>query len=184
VTRWGRPRRAPPAAGAGDNVAVDQHPELAIAVTSPVAAEACRILRAYFDDVAGRYFGRPATEAEIAAAMREDPSDDLTPPSGLLLVAREGGNVLGCAGLRLLPGQVAEVTRVFVVPAARGRGLGSRLLHCLEDHARQHRRSTLRLDTRRDLIEARRLYARHGYREVAPFRSGPYADYWFEKTLS
>jgi hypothetical protein len=28
------------------------------------------------------------------------------------------------------------------------------------------------------------LYARHGYREVAPFSSGPYADHWFEKTLS
>ena len=161
-----------------------RHPELAIAVASPVAEEARQILRAYFDDVASRYYGRPATEDEIAAAMREDPSDDLAPPRGLLLVAREEGSVLGCAGLRMLPGHVAEVTRVFVVPAARRRGLGSRLLHCLEDHARQHQMSALRLDTRNDLIEARRLYARHGYREVAPFSSGPYADHWFEKTLS
>jgi GNAT superfamily N-acetyltransferase len=150
------------------------YPELAITVTSPAAEEARRALRAYFDDVASRYYGRPATGDEIAAAMSEDPSDDLAPPRGLLLVAQEnGGDVLGCAGLRLLPGHAAEVTRVFVVPAARRRGLGSRLLV-----------STLRLDTRRDLIEARQLYARHGYREVAPFSSGPYADHWFEKTLS
>jgi ribosomal protein S18 acetylase RimI-like enzyme len=87
------------------------------------------------------------------------------------------------AWLRLLPGHAAEVTRVFVIPAARRRGLGSRLLDCLEGHARHHRVTTLRLDTRRDLIEARRLYARHGYREVTPFSSGPYADHWFEKTL-
>ena len=98
---------------------VGWHPEFAIAVASPVAEEARRILWAYFDDVASRYYGRPATEDEIAAAMREEPSDDLTSPRGLLLVAREKGNVLGCAGLRLLPGHVAEVTRVFVVPAAR-----------------------------------------------------------------
>ncbi len=163
---------------------MDWHPELAIAVTSPAAEEARRILRAYFDDVASRYYGRPAAGDEIAAAMREDPSDDLAPPRGLLLVAREKADVLGCAGLRLLPGHVAEVTRVFVVPAARRRGLGSRLLDCLEEHARRHRVAALRLDTRRDLIEARRLYARHGYREVAPFSSGPYADHWFEKTLS
>jgi ribosomal protein S18 acetylase RimI-like enzyme len=162
---------------------VGRHPELAIAVRSPAAEETRQILRAYFSDVASRYFGRPATEDEVAAAMCEDPSDDLTPPSGLLLVAQEKGSVLGCAGLRLRPGHVAEVTRVFVVPAARRRGLGSRLLACLEDHARQHRVSRLRLDTRHDLIEARRLYARHGYREVAPFNSGPYADHWFEKTL-
>ena len=95
--------------------------------------------------------------------------------------------MLGCAGLRLLPGapgHAAEVTRVFVVPAARRRGVGSRLLDCLEEHARRCGVSALRLDTRRDLVEARRLYARHGYREVAPFSSGPYADHWFEKTLS
>jgi GNAT superfamily N-acetyltransferase len=159
---------------------VGRHPELAIAVTSPVAEEARRVLWAYFDDVASRYYGRPATEGEIAAAMRED----LTPPRGLLLVAQEREDVLGCAGLRLLPGHVAEITRVFVLPAARGQGVGSLLLDCLEDHARRHQMSVLRLDTRRDLVEARRLYARHGYREVAPFSSGLYADYWFAKTLS
>ena len=166
-------------------VVVAWYPELAITVTSPAAEEARRVLRAYFEDVASRYYGRPATADEIAAAMSEDPSDDLAPPRGLLLVAIEkGGEVLGCAGLRLLPGHAAEVTRVFVVPAARRRGLASRLLDCLEEHARQHQVSVLRLDTRRDLVEARRLYARHGYREVAPFSSGPYADHWFEKTLS
>jgi ribosomal protein S18 acetylase RimI-like enzyme len=71
-----------------------------------------------------------------------------------------------------------------VVPAARRRGLGSRLLDCLEAHAHRHQVSALRLDTRRDLVEARQLYARHGYRELAPFSSGAYADHWFEKTLS
>jgi hypothetical protein len=32
--------------------------------------------------------------------------------------------------------------------------------------------SALRLNVRRDLVEARRLYARHGYREVRPFSDG------------
>ncbi len=161
------------------------YPELAIAVTPPAAREARWLLRAYFDDVASRYYGRPATADEIDAAMSEEPSDDLAPPCGLLLVATEKGrDPLGCAGLRLLPGHAAEVTRVFVVPAARRRGLGLRLLDCLEEHARRHQVAVLRLDTRRDLIEAQRLYTRHGYREVAPFSSGPYADHWFEKTLS
>ena len=154
----------------------------------PAPGQARRALRAYFDDVASRYssryYGRQATQDEIAAAMQDDPSDDLAPPHGLLLVAHENGDVLGCAGLRLLPGRIGEVTRVFVVPAARRRGLGSRLLSCLEDHAREHRVSALRLDTRRDLVEARRLYTRHGYRGVRLFSHGPYADYWFEKTLS
>lgn len=38
-----------------------QHPELAIAVTSPAAGEARLILLSYFNDVASRHYGRPAT---------------------------------------------------------------------------------------------------------------------------
>ena len=37
------------------------------------------MLRAYFADVASRYYGRQATEDEIAAAVRDEPSDDLAP---------------------------------------------------------------------------------------------------------
>ena len=150
----------------------------------PTSAAARRVLRAYFAELASRYYGRPATGEEVAAAMRAEPSDDLTPPGGLLLVASEHNSVLGCAGLRLLPGQIGEVTRVFVMPAAaRRRGLGSRLLDHLEARARDHQVATLRLDTRRDLVEARRLYASHGYTEVRPFGHGPYSDHWFEKQL-
>ena len=69
------------------------------------------------------------------------------------------------------------------MPAARRRGLGSRLLDELETHARDHQVTTLRLDTRRDLVEARQLYARHGYTEVRPFSHGPYSDHWFQKDL-
>jgi GNAT superfamily N-acetyltransferase len=158
--------------------------EPVIEVMAPDGDTGRWVLRAYFDEVASRYYGRPATEDEIAAAMREEPSDDLALPRGLFLVAHEEAAVLGCAGLRLLPGLTGEVTRVFVVPAARRRGLGARLLDCLEDHARRHGVATLRLDTRRDLTEARRLYARHGYREALPFSHGSYADHWFEKTLA
>jgi ribosomal protein S18 acetylase RimI-like enzyme len=160
------------------------YPEIAIEVMPPSADLARRALRAYFDEVASRYYGRPATDDEIDSAMRDSPSDNLTPPRGLLLVAQENKALLGCAGLRLLPDQLAEVTRVYVVPAARRRGLGTRLLDSLEEHARRHRVSRLRLDTRRDLIEARRLYVRHGYREVSPFNDDDYADHWFEKSLT
>ena len=72
------------------------------------------VLREYMSDVASRYYGRPATRDEVDAALRDDPSDDLVPPRGPLVVAVEAATVLGCAGLRLLPGgvRVAELTRV------------------------------------------------------------------------
>jgi len=154
-----------------------------IVVERADAVDSQRILRAYLDDVVSRYYGRPVTRDEITAALREFPANDLIEPDGALLVARVGGRPSGCVGLRLLPDHVGEVTRLFVVKPARGRGLGSRLMHALEAAARDRGLNTLRLDTRADLVEARRLYARLGYREVAAFNSGQYAEHWFAKTL-
>jgi ribosomal protein S18 acetylase RimI-like enzyme len=157
---------------------------VAVEAMDPGSQPARRILRRYFDEVVGRYHGRRATQEEIDSAIRDDPSDDLAPPGGVLLVARERRAVLGCAGLRLLPGGVGELTRLFVVPSARRSGLGERLMRELEAHARGFGVHELRLDTRRDLVEAQRLYARIGYEQTAPFNDGRYADRWFRKRLA
>ena len=142
------------------------------------------MLTAYFRDVVSRDNGREATRDEVEAEMREDPSDDLCPPTGLLLVARQDGAVVGCIGLLLLADDLGEVRRVFVEPSARRRGVGAQLMHAVEDEARTRALTRLRLDTRTDLVEARRLYARHGYREVAAFNDGRWADRWLEKSLA
>jgi len=44
--------------------------------------------------------------------------------------------------------------------------------------------SAIRLDTRHDLVEARAMYARYGYREIAAYNDSRYADHWFEKSLT
>lgn len=150
---------------------------------SPVSVLGQRGLWAYIADVVSRYHGRAATDSEIVAAIDEDPSDDLAPPDGLFLVARRRSEPIGCVGLRLLPGSIAELKRLFVAPAARGCGLGSRLVGRIEQLALEHGRTTMRLDTRSDLVEARSLYASLGYREVPAFNTGRYAEHWFEKTL-
>jgi hypothetical protein len=85
-------------------------------VVNPTSAVGRAVLREYFTDVASRYHGRPATRDEVDAALRDDPSDDLAPPRGALVVAVAGTMVLGCAGLRMLLNSVAEVTRVTWLP--------------------------------------------------------------------
>lgn len=52
-----------------------------------------------------------------------------------------------------------------------------------EEAARRSGARVMRLDTRSDLVEARALYARHGYREIEPYAERLYADHWFEKTF-
>jgi GNAT superfamily N-acetyltransferase len=145
--------------------------------------DAVRLLCQYFTELVARYWQREAAEAEVEAAMAGSPSDDLAPPTGVFLVARRRGEADGCAGVRLLTPTVAELTRVFVRPAARGAGIGARLLAAAEASARSLGCDVMRLDTRHDLVEARRLYARHGYREIPAYNDDPYADHWFEKQL-
>jgi GNAT superfamily N-acetyltransferase len=159
-------------------------PDVTVTAVPPGSAEGTAVLTAYFRDIVGRYHGRPATAGEVAEAMAVEPSDDLTPPCGLLLVARQAGTVLGCAGLRLLPGGIGEVARVFVLPDARGRGVGARLMSAVEEAARERAVRKLRLDTGSHLTEAQQLYTRAGYREVPAFNDGRFSDRWYEKPLT
>ncbi|MGP4000151.1 GNAT family N-acetyltransferase [Streptomyces sp. 8N706] len=124
----------------------------AIAPVPVCHPDAVAMLRRYFAEMAGRYYGWTATDEEIDAALAEDPSDDLAPPTGLLLLARRGDTPVGSVGLRLLTPRTAELTRVFVLPEARRAGGGSQLLAAAEQSARGLGATTMRLDTRRDLI--------------------------------
>lgn len=146
-------------------------------VDEPVAVD---LLRRYFADVASSWYGRPATDAEVDAALAGDPSDHLT----VFLVGRLDGEPAGCAGLSFGTPGFGELARVFVAPRARGTGGGPALLAAAERHARDHGAHTIRLDTRLDLTAARRLYATHGYREVPAFTTGPYAQCWYAKELT
>ncbi|AEM86803.1 GNAT family N-acetyltransferase [Streptomyces violaceusniger] len=159
-------------------------------VDDPVSA---MLLREYLVDVADRYYQlheeRDSTPEEIEQALAEMPSDDLAPPRGIFLLAHHDGELAGCAGMRLLDERTPELTRaaelkrVYVRPAKRGLGGGAVLLAAVETAAGELGAERIALDTRLDLVEARALYARHGYREVPPFTAGPYAEVWMVKEL-
>ncbi len=143
--------------------------------------DASAVLREYMTELASRYYGRPATTAEVDTGLADEPLGE----SAVLLLARdEQGVVAGCVGLRRLGPGSGEVTKVFVRPQARGRGGGVQLLAAVERTALELGLTTLRLDTRADLVEARALYARCGYREIPRYNDSQYADHWFQKDLT
>ncbi|WP_243057131.1 GNAT family N-acetyltransferase [Nocardioides sp. SR21] len=152
-----------------------------VAPTSPPAEQA---LHAYLDDVASRYYGRPATDAELEAALAEHPTDDLVAPHGVFLLAMLDDEVCGCVGLVRVEDQVGEVRRLYVGREHRRLGLGRRLMTEVEHRCRAMGMVELRLDTRRDLVESQRLYASLGYRETPPHSGGPYSDHWYRKRLA
>lgn len=153
---------------------------------APIAGpEALATVRAYLDDIISRYYGRPATAQEIDQTLAEERDDGLTPPTGQFLLARaaDDGAVAGCAGVRMLDEKNAELRRVWVMPHARRNGLGARLVAAAEHAAVELGASAIRLDTRGDLVEARRLYARRGYEEIPAYNDSPYAGHWLERRL-
>lgn len=80
---------------------------------APDSAQGRLVLGDYFRDIVNRYHGREAARHEVDDAMNAEPSDDLCPPRGLVLVARHGGAVIGgavigCAGLRLVTPEIGE----------------------------------------------------------------------------
>ncbi len=156
---------------------------LVVELQDPESPPATVILREYLDDVVSRYHGRDLTPAELESAVCEFPSDDIRDPSGLLWVAMLDDGPVGCVGLRLLPGRIGEVTRMFTAARVRRQGLGTRLMLELTTEAERRHLQRLRLDTRNDLIEARALYAKLGFREVPAFNEGPYAQHWFQLDL-
>jgi ribosomal protein S18 acetylase RimI-like enzyme len=147
--------------------------------------ESAALLRAYYTELIERFYGRPTDEEELGAVLAEEPSDDLTAPTGAFFVARwEDGRPAGCVGVRVMDATTTELTRMYVAPQARGQGVAGLLVGLAERAARDRfRAARMRLDTRKDLVEARALYARHGYAEIARYNDSPYADHWFEKPL-
>ncbi len=145
--------------------------------------DATALRRDYYGDVAGRYWKRPATEAEVDEGLANDGVELLTAPTGAFLVARFAGEAAGCGGVLLLDEERAELTRVFLRHAYRGKGGAGPLLAHLEDAARELGARRMVLNTRLDLIEARALYTRHGYAEIPAYCTGPYMEIWYGKEL-
>src|ERR1700761_8436545 len=115
----------------------------------PRDPDAWRCLRAYVDELAGRFDDGFDPARSISAADHE-----MTPPAGLFLVATLHGEPAGGGARRFPPGAPAEVKRMWVAPAVRGLGLGRRLLAELEAQAAAHGVRALRLENTPTLTEA------------------------------
>ncbi|MFD4673981.1 GNAT family N-acetyltransferase [Lentzea sp. NPDC058450] len=136
--------------------------------------------REYNAEMISRYWGRPTNDAEIDAYERDEQDHDVP----VFLVVSRDGNDVGCLGMRFLDNGVGELTRMFVRTPFRGQGAASALIVAMEAEAARRGLVALRLDTRKDLVEARSLYAKHGFAEIAAYNDAEYSDHWFEKRLT
>jgi putative acetyltransferase len=96
------------------------------------------------------------------------------PPAGRLLIARVGGEVVGCVGLRPLEPGVCEMKRLWVEPGFAGQGIGRALAEAIIAAARQIGYRRMRTLPAR-MPAAQHLYATLGFREIPPYYPNPLA---------
>jgi DNA-binding MarR family transcriptional regulator/GNAT superfamily N-acetyltransferase len=108
---------------------------------------------------------------------------EVRPPAGQFFVAYLRGEAIGCGAVKHHAGAPAEIKRMWIAPAARGIGLGRRLLAELERCASAGGARVARIETSATLTEALALYRSTGWVEVPAFNDEPFADHWFEKPL-
>ena len=125
-----------------------------------------------------RYDGFDGSGGEHAAGAFE-------PPDGSFVVGWEGEEPVACGGVIRYDETTAEIRRMYVAPAARGRGLSRLVLAALEDEARELGYSFIRLETGDRQPEAVKLYASSAFEPIP--RYGPFVDdprsLCFEKRL-
>jgi putative acetyltransferase len=93
----------------------------------------------------------------------------LASPAVTFWIAADDERVLGCGALNRLSAGEGEIKRMYVRPAARGLGLGRRLLAAIEAEARAQGLRRLMLETGVAQPEAIGLYRAAGYTDCEPW---------------
>ena len=130
--------------------------------------DVARLIAALDADLDERY-ADDDDEDDVDRAMLNLLGPDVAPPKGTLLVARLDGVAVGCGAIRRHDAETAEVKRMYVTPAARGRGIAAAILAALEAAAADlgYRRVILETGTRQE--EAMRLYETRGWTPIENF---------------
>jgi len=104
-------------------------------------------------------------------------------------VALLDGEIVGGAGIHPLDGgepHVCELQKMYLAPAARGKGIARNLIEQCLDFARSNGYTQCYLETMPELAQARRLYEHFGfyYLDSPMGNTGHYAcDNWMLKEL-
>ena len=92
-------------------------------------------------------------------------NDELAQPSRVYLLALDDGEVIGYAGLMVVF-EDAHITTMSVAPAARGSGVGQRMMMKLVDAAIAAEAEHLTLEVRMSNDPAQALYRKFGFAPV------------------
>ncbi|HVJ06274.1 MAG TPA: GNAT family N-acetyltransferase [Candidatus Saccharimonadales bacterium] len=109
----------------------------------------------------------------------------LVSPDASIWIATVDGEPAGCVMLRPLPEipDAAEVKRLYVRPAFRGKRIAHALMQAAEEHARREGILWLYLDTKDDLHAAIHFYLSTRYERCPRYNDNPQATLFLRKRL-
>ena len=153
--------------------------DITIAVESPLQDEVrdlIRDLNAYLN---------PLSPDEFQFQMS---AEEMAEPSVKVLIARDASKqAVGMASLNVKDDELGEVKRMYTLPEARGKRIGSLMLERIEQLAGQAGLSILKLETGAvsGFESAWRLYERNGFSQCGAFLDYPDSGYsrFYEKKL-
>ena len=130
-----------------------------------VRADLPDVLALLADDVLGRTRDRPEVDAAYERAFVDLAAD----PRNHLIVADDGGELVGCFQLTYIPGlgrhgaERALIESVRVRADRRGRGLGRTMMRWAIDRARERGCALVQLTTDKRRADAHRFYRDLGF---------------------
>jgi len=127
---------------------------------------ACDLIEALNAELGAQYPESGATHFRLDA-------EEVSADRGAFLIGYLQGVAVACGAIRLIDEGVGEIKRMYVMPAARGRGFARSILAALEHSARQLGVRRLLLETGPRQLQALALYRSAGFLGVARF--GEYA---------
>lgn len=102
------------------------------------------------------------------------PQKYIIDPGGHIFFALENDSVVGCVALLHRGARNFELTKMAVLPTARGRKIGQKLMQFCIDFAQENRFERLFLYSHTKLENAIYIYRKFGFKEVALEQPNPY----------
>jgi len=140
-------------------------------IQTAVSPEDLDTVRGLFDEY-WRSFGFTACFQGFAQELAGLPGK-YAPPAGRLALAISDAGVAGCIALRRVDDCRAEMKRLYVRPAFRGRGIGAALLEYVIQEARAAGYAEIVADTMPVMADALAMYRRRGFELTGPYAEDP-----------
>ena len=99
------------------------------------------------------------------------------------MIKNDAGRYVGTFGLYQLSETTCEIRKMYLLPEARGKGLGKWMVNVLLEKAKELGYQKVELETASVLTEAIGLYKKVGFKEITASNASPRCDKAFEMTI-